>query len=145
MNPITTANKLKTLRTLKGLSPEQVAQKAELNLDDYMALEAGKNAVAEDKLAKACDALGVDIEEWFETDNSNVFINSGEVSITENSQQQLNCENCYFYNRNEEDIEMMNAMTAALKQMADKLSDEVLSRHVEKVLREEIKKKGRGA
>ncbi len=137
MNPITTANKLKTLRTLKGLSPEQVAEKARLNIDDYRALETGKTAVNSEKLEKACNALGVDAKEWFEDDKSNVFINSGEVSFKENSQQQLNCENCYFYDRNKEDMDMIADITLALKEVVKKLDTEWIWRGMEKYLKKQ--------
>ncbi len=100
MNPITTANKLKVLRNLKGLTPEQVSEKAKLNLKDYKALEEGKTAVQQDKLTKACEALGVDVKEWFETDKSTVFINSGEFSGAGSGSH---CENCYFYQRNDDE------------------------------------------
>ena len=85
MNPVITAKKLKTLRELKGLSPEEVAEKAKLNLDDYKSLESGKTAVPKDKLAKACDALGFDVKVWFETDKSNVFINQVQQMYCSNS------------------------------------------------------------
>ncbi len=122
MNPIATANKLKTLRTLKGLNPEQVAKKAKLNLDDYKAPEEGKTAVPHDKLEKACNALGVDIKEWFETDKSSVFINNGEIKG--GSGNLSHCENCYFYERNEEDMDMIKDVTLALKEVIKKLDSE---------------------
>jgi transcriptional regulator with XRE-family HTH domain len=135
MNPITTANKLKTLRTLKGLNPEQVAEKAKLNLDDYKALEEGKTAVPHDKLEKACNALGVDIKEWFETDKSSVFINNGEIKG--GSGNLSHCENCYFYDRNEEDMDMIKDVTLALKEVINKLDSEWIWRGMERFLKEE--------
>ena len=128
MNPITIANKLKTLRNLKGLTPEQVAKKAELNLNDYKALESGKTAVSEEKLTKACDALGIDAKEWFETDGSNVFINN------ENEKVVNNCENCYFYERNYQDMEMLKSLSKAMATILEKVNGEVIFRDVEKLL-----------
>ncbi len=133
MNPITTANKLKMLRTLKGLAPEQVAEKAKLNLDDYKSLEEGKTAVPHDKLEKACNALGVDIKEWFETDSAKVIINNGENS---GNGAGSHCENCYFYERNEEDMDMIKDVTLALKEVISKLDAEWIWRGMEKFLKE---------
>ena len=131
MNPITTANKLKTLRNLKGLTTEQVAEKAKLNLNDYKALESGKVAVSVEKLEKVCDVLGVDFKEWFENDKSNVFINSGEFK----DKVVNNCENCYFYERTEEDTKMLETLLAIAEALAKKLDDEILTRRIEQVLK----------
>ena len=132
MNPITTANKLKTLRNLKGLTPEQVAEKAKLNLNDYKALESGKTTVSVEKLEKVCDALGVDFKEWFESDKSNVFINSGEFK---DNVKVNNCENCYFYERSDEDTQMLETLSAIAEALVKKLDDEILARRVEQILR----------
>ena len=133
MNPITTANKLKTLRSLKGLTSEQVAKKAELNLNDYKLLESGKVAVSVEKLEKACNALGIDYKEWFEDDKSNVFINNGEIK--DGSGILSNCENCYFYERTEEDTQMLERLSALTEALTKKLDDEILTRRVEQVLK----------
>ncbi len=130
MNPITTANKLKTLRNLKGLTAEQVAEKAKLNLNDYKALESGKVAVSVEKLEKACEALELDIHEWFDTDSSNVFINNAE-----NNKGGNNCDNCYFYERTEEDTKMLETLSAIAEALTKKLDDEILTRRVEQVLK----------
>ena len=136
MNPVTTASKLKTLRTLKGISPEEVAQKAQLDLDDYLSLESGKTAIKEDKLEKVCNALGIDIKEWFETDKSNVFINNGEIKGNSSSgNQQVNCENCYFYQRSDDEMEIMKATSIALKELAERLDEGWISRNLEKFFR----------
>ncbi len=132
MNPVTTANKLKTLRSLKGLTSEQVAKKAELNLNDYKILESGKVAVSVEKLEKVCNALGIDYKEWFEDNKSNVFINSGEFK---DNVKVNNCENCYFYERSEEDIKMLEALSAITETLTKKLDDEILTRRVEQVLK----------
>ena len=132
MNPITTANKLKTLRSLKGLTTEQVAEKAQINLKDYKALESGKTAVSDEKLEKVCNALGVDYKEWFETDSSSVFINNGEIK--DNAKGNF-CENCYFYERTEEDTKMLEQLSAITDMLAKKLDDEILSRKIEQVLK----------
>lgn len=131
MNPITTANKLKTLRNLKGLTPEQVAAKAQLNISDYNALENGKTVVQHDKLKKACDALGVDVNEWFETDRSNVFINNGEIKV-DNGNGMNSCENCYFYQRNDDEMDMIKAVSLSLKAIVERLDEGWLSRDLEK-------------
>ncbi len=141
MNPVTTANKLKTLRTLKGLSPEEIAKKAQLNLEDYKALEEGKTAVRYDRLEKACDVLGVDIKEWFEADNSSVFINNGEIKV-DNGNGMNHCETCNFYDRNEEDMEMIKNVTLALKDVIEKLDGEWIWRGMEKFLKEQKLKPG---
>jgi len=133
MNPITTANKLKTLRSLKGLTSEQVAEKAQLNLDDYKALESGKTAVSAEKLEKACNALEIDMQEWFDSDSSSVFINNGEIK--DNSKGNF-CENCYFYDRTEEDTKLLEQLSAITQLLANKLDDEILSRKIEEVLRQ---------
>ena len=131
MNPITTANKLKTLRNLKGLTAEQVAQKAQLNLNDYKALESGKVAVSVEKLEKACDALGIDLKEWFESDRSNVIINT---DFKDNAKGGNICENCYFYERSEEDTQMLETLSAIAEALVNKLDDEILARKIEQVL-----------
>jgi transcriptional regulator with XRE-family HTH domain len=132
MNPITTANKLKTLRNLKGLTPEQVAEKAQLNLNDYKTLESGKVAVSVEKLEKACDALGVDYKEWFENEKSNVLINT---DFKDNAKGGNICENCYFYERNEEDTEILETLSKLANTLAEKLDDEILAKKIEKVLK----------
>ena len=136
MNPITTANKLKTLRNLKGLTPEQVAEKAKLNLIDYKALESGKVAISEEKLEKACKALEIDMQEWFDTDSSQVYVNNGEVKGSGMSGIN-NCENCYFYERTEEDTKMLEGLSAITEALAKKLDDEILIRRVEQVLKKD--------
>jgi transcriptional regulator with XRE-family HTH domain len=136
MNPIITANKLRTLRNIKGLTPEQVSEKAQLNLKDYKALELGKTAVSVEKLEKACEALGIDFKEWFENDKSNVFINNGEVKG--GSGILSSCENCYFYERNEEDTEMLATLATLANSLAEKLDDEILARKIEQVLRKNL-------
>ncbi len=133
MNPITTANKLKTLRSLKGLTSEQVAKKAELNLNDYKLLESGKVAVSVEKLEKVCNALGIDYKEWFEDDKSNIFINNGEIK--DGSGILSNCENCYFYERTEEDTKMLERLSALTEALTKKLDDEILVRRIEQVLK----------
>ena len=133
MNPITTAKKLKTFRNIKGLTQEQVAEKAKLNLIDYKALESGEVAISEEKLGKACNALEIEMQEWFETDKSNVFINNGEVKG--GSGTLSNCENCYFYERTEEDTKMLEGLSAITEALANKLDDEILSRRIEQVLK----------
>ena len=133
MNPITTANKLKTLRSLKGLTSEQVAKKAELNLNDYKLLESGKVAVSVEKLEKVCNALGIDYKEWFENDKSNVFINNGEIK--DNAKGISNCDNCYFYERTEEDTKMLERLSALTEALTKKLDDELLVRRIEQVLK----------
>ena len=133
MNPITTANKLRTLRNLKGMTPTQVAKKAELNLNDYYELESGKVAVSVEKLEKVCNALGVDYKEWFENDKSNVFINNGEIK--DNAKGINNCENCYFYDRTEEDTKLLEQLSAITEMLAKKLDDEILARRIEQVLK----------
>ncbi len=135
MNPITTANKLKTLRSLKGLTSEQVAKKAELNLNDYKILESGKVAVSVEKLEKVCNALGIDYKEWFETDNSNVIVNSGEFKGGSGVGSQVTCDNCYFYERTEEDTQMLERLSALTEALTKKLDDEILTRRVEQVLK----------
>lgn len=133
MNPITTANKLKTLRSLKGLTSEQVAKKAELNLNDYKILESGKVAVSVEKLEKVCNALGIDYKEWFEEDKSNVYVNNGEVKGSGGNL--VDCENCYFYERSEEDTKMLEQLSAITEMLTKKLDDEILTRRVEQVLK----------
>ena len=133
MNPLTTASKLKTLRHLKGLSIEQVAEQAQLNLNDYKALEAGQTAVPVDKLEKACNALGINYKEWFEKEDSHVYVNHGEVKGGLGNN--IDCENCYFYERNEEDTEMLQSLKILSKALANILDDELLARNIEKVLR----------
>ena len=135
MNPITTANKLKTLRSLKGLTSEQVAKKAELNLNDYKLLESGKVAVSVEKLEKVCNALGIDYKEWFENEQSQVFVNNGEIKIEQGAQSIGNCENCYFYERTEEDTQMLERLSALTEALTKKLDDEILARRIEQVLK----------
>ena len=135
MNPITTANKLKTLRSLKGLTSEQVAKKAELNLNDYKLLESGKVAVSVEKLEKVCDALGIDYKEWFENEQSQVFVNNGEIKIEQGAQNIGNCENCYFYERTEEDTKMLEQLSVLTEALTKKLDDEILTRRIEQVLK----------
>ena len=135
MNPVTTANKLRTLRNLKGMTPNQVAKKAELNLNDYYELESGKVAVSVEKLEKVCNALGVDYKEWFENDKSQVFVNNGEIKIEQGSQNIGNCENCYFYDRTEEDTKLLEQLSAITEMLAKKLDDEILARRIEQVLK----------
>ena len=130
MNPIATANKLKTLRNLKGLTAEQVAGKAKLNLNDYKALESGKVAVSVEKLEKVCDVLGIDFKEWFENDKSNVIINT---DFKDNAIGV--CENCYFYERTDEDTKMLETLSAIAEALTKKLDDEILTRRVEQVLK----------
>ena len=132
MNPITTANKLKTLRSLKGLTSEQVAKKAELNLNDYKLLESGKVAVSVEKLEKVCNALGIDYKEWFEDDKSQVFVNNGEFK---GGSGNVNCDNCYFYERTEEDTQMLERLSALTEALTKKLDDEILARRIEQVLK----------
>ena len=132
MNPITTANKLRTLRNLKGLTSDQVAKKAELNLNDYYELESGKTAVSVEKLEKACKALGVDYKEWFENDKSHVFVNNGEIKIEKGGNI---CDNCYFYERTEEDTKMLETLSAIAEALVKKLDDEILARKIEQVLK----------
>ena len=133
MNPVTTANKLRTLRNLKGMTATQVAKKAELNLNDYYELESGKVAVSVEKLEKVCNALGVDYKEWFENDKSNVFINNGEIK--NGSGILSNCESCYFYDRTEEDTKLLEQLSAITEMLAKKLDDEILARRIEQVLK----------
>lgn len=132
MNPITTANKLRTLRNLKGMTANQVAKKAELNLNDYYELESGKVAVSIEKLEKACKALEIDMQEWFDSDSSSVFINNGEIK--DNSKGNF-CENCYFYDRTEEDTKLLEQLSAITEMLAKKLDDEILARRIEQVLK----------
>ena len=132
MNPVTTANKLKTLRSLKGLTSEQVAKKAELNLNDYKILESGKVAVSVEKLEKVCNALGIDYKEWFETDDSKVIVNT---DFKDNAKGGNICDNCYFYERTEEDTQMLERLSALTEALTKKLDDEILTRRVEQVLK----------
>ena len=131
MNPITTANKLKTLRNLKGFTTEQVAEKAQLNLEDYKALESGKTVISVEKLEKACKGLGVDYKEWFENEQSNVFVDNefhdNSIGI---------CENCYFYQRSEEDTKMLEKLSALTEVLAKQLDEEIISRKIELVLKQ---------
>ena len=138
MNPITTANKLKALRNFKGMSPEQVAEKAQLNLEDYNALEAGKTEVSIEKLEKACNALGIDYKEWFEKDNSQVYVNNGDIKRSFGNN--LNCDSCYFYDRNEEDVELLNTLKTLSESIVRLLDNELLSRDIDKTLRDKKNK-----
>ena len=142
MNPITTANKLKTLRNFKGMSPEQVAEKAQLNLEDYNALEAGKTEVSIEKLEKACNALGIDYKEWFEKDNSQVYVNNGDIKVDGGSRNIGNCNTCYFYDRNEEDVELLNTLKTLTKSIVQLLNNETFSRNIDKTLQDEKNKSG---
>jgi transcriptional regulator with XRE-family HTH domain len=138
MNPITTAYKLKTFRNLKGLTPEQVAEKAQLNLNDYKNLEAGKKAVSVEKLEKVCDALGIDFKEWFDTDKSQVYVNNGEIKVEGGSRNIGNCENCYFYERGEEDTQVLETLATLANSLAEKLDDEILAKKIDQVLRKNL-------
>ena len=134
MNPITTASKLKSLRYLKGLSLEEVAKEAQLNLDDYKALETGKTKVSKDKLKKACNALGIDYKEWFEKDNSHFIVNHGEIN-----NGSVYCETCYYNSRSEENDEMLETLKSFISVMHKMLDEELFVRKIDKILSEREK------
>lgn len=70
------------VRQYKGLTQEQVAEKAQLNLDDYIAMEEGKRLENKERLEKACSALDIKVEDLFD---ANTYINYGEISGNQSS------------------------------------------------------------
>ena len=139
MNPIKTAKKLKALRTFKGMTSAEVAEKAALNLEDYEILESGKAMVETDKLAKVCKALDVDMKDWFDNEDTNIFINSGKFKSNANS-----CGTCYFYLRSDEEMESLKTVSATLAVLVEKVQEIWLSRDLDKYTRHKNKEDDEG-
>ena len=123
MNPVSTANKLKTLRELKGVSQERIAEKAELNLEDYQSMELGEQPVSPQRLNKVCHALGVDFTEWFGKGKaSSVFVNNGSIHVSDQGVVVNNCENCFFISRSEEESELLKSLVNLVGVLVEKLN-----------------------
>lgn len=117
MNTMAIADRLKKLRESKGMTQEQVAKKAKLNLDDYKAMEKGEKLDDKERLRKACDALGIKIEDLFDPQT---FINYGENSGT-GSIIGVGIYNSQVFQRNEEDIALLNSISEGLKNVTSHL------------------------
>jgi len=77
MDELMVGLRLMRVRQNSGFTQEEVAEKAQLNLDDYVAMEEGKGLNDKDRLQRACAALDIKIQDLFDT---NSVINYGENS-----------------------------------------------------------------
>lgn len=106
--------RLMKVRQHRGLTQEQVAEKAQLNLKDYIAMEEGKMLENKERLEKACKALDIKIDDLFD---SQTFINYGENNG-------MGCglhNNNTFNQRSDDDITFMSNMLDSLKHVSEHL------------------------
>ena len=57
------AQRIKTLREIEGLTPEEIAGKTGVTLEEYLACEAGQSDLNFAFLYRCAQALGVDVTE----------------------------------------------------------------------------------
>ena len=123
--------RIKLLRHLKGWTQEEMANKLEISLNSYGAIERGDTNVNLSRLQDISEALEVEIEELFKAEKN--FINLGGI---QNNNQSSGCtlnscdvtENLYLKHELEKhqliieqqkkEIEMLNQMVAMLQKSA---------------------------
>ncbi len=146
MNAMTIADRLRKLRENKGMTQEQLAKKAELNLEDYRAMESGKGLENKERLVKACEALGIGPDDLLRPEQGGIVIFGDGYGLHGGH----GYNNCTVDSRNEEDLALLNSMSQTLKNatshlqiitdsiriLSQSLDDTVLAKKLEDLFRD---------
>jgi transcriptional regulator with XRE-family HTH domain len=68
-----THEKLRVIRTFRGWSQDEMAEKLGYSVNGYAKIERGETQIKADKLEKIAEAMGVDFQQLLELNEKNVF------------------------------------------------------------------------